>query len=37
VREGVLEVLSSRRREVRLLEEELKEEAEVLHPEVRRF
>ena len=34
--EGVLGVVSSRRREVRLLEEEL-EEAEDLHPEVRRF
>ena len=35
--EGVLEVVSSRRREVRLLEGELEEEAEDLHPEVRRF
>ncbi len=34
--EGVLEVVSSRGREVRLLEEELKE-VEDLHPEVRRF
>ncbi len=33
--EGVLEVVSSRRREVALLEEELK--GEDLHPEVRRF
>ena len=33
--EGVLEVVSSRRREVALLEEELKGEG--LHPEVRRF